>query len=109
MLVKFNDPREFIEELKKDAGLVSRGIVRITQQVTCSGKMPIKYLSVVGTTQVINTVVRLDRYCGEIWNIPHVDQKTCAKAEELIVNLKTELESAGLEVRAGIIEEEEAA
>ncbi len=73
----------------------------LTQQVVCSKSLPIKYLSVIGTAQVLNNVVRLDRYCGELWGIPDPDSKTYTKAQEAMEQLEEEIKSLKLEVRAG--------
>jgi hypothetical protein len=104
MIVKFNDPKEFLEELAKDAQLIKRSIVRVTQQTTQSNQVPvIAHLSVVATAEVAGDIVRLDRYCGQLWNMGK-DEKVLGLAKELVDRLIKGCEALSLEVRAGVIE-----
>lgn len=104
MLVKFNDPKEFLEELAKDAQLIKRSIVRVTQQTTQSNQVPvIAHLSVVATAEVEGDIVRLDRYCGQLWNIGK-DEKVLGLAKEMVNQIIKGCEALGLEVRAGVLE-----
>lgn len=106
-IVKFNSVDEFCEELKKDAKLIDRGIVRVTQLYKSSRVSPnIQMLSVLATYSVNGQLVRLECPCGDLWNIQGEDSKRYAVAGEHIKQI-TDLVGTleGLQVRNGTLDE----
>jgi len=106
-IVKFNMEGEFAEELEKDAALVERRIVRLTNLFRTSSISPnIRDVLVLATYSVQGQVVRLERYCGDVWGInDQEDNKVlerAAKAQEMV---KEACERLGLELRAGSLED----
>ncbi len=106
MKVLFNDVGEFLEELAKDTP--DRKIVRITNLFKNSSFSPnIKLLSVIASYTVQGQLVRLERYCGDIWEInEEQDNKIYERAQKVHAEIKEKCEEIGCEVRAGSIEEE---
>jgi hypothetical protein len=108
--VKFNYPGEFLAELKQDCQQVDRGIVRVTTLYRGSTGSPgMRHLSVVATARVGRDLVRLDCYCGDLWQIgdqdsPH-DQQVMERIQRLSSTLQDGCSQLGLEVRAGLLEE----
>src|SRR5881628_1875752 len=73
-VVKFNTPGEFLAELKQDCQQIDRGIVRVTNLYRGSTVSPsLHHLSVVATARVGRDLVRLDYYCGDLWQIGEQD------------------------------------
>jgi|SRR2546426_3013631 len=110
--VKFNSHEEFIAEVAKDAGNVERGIVRVTQEVSMTKMAPLRRLTVLATAVVVQReverqLIRLERYCGELWGdgFSEMDKKTHEQAEQTISLIERNLKQCGLEIRAGVIEE----
>ncbi len=100
--VTFNHTDEFLEELQKDRAMIDRGIVRVTNQFVHSATSPIRFAHAVATYSVDGQVVKLDRYCGELWGIEREDAKTKAELEATQELVRKACD--GLEVRAGILE-----
>lgn len=105
MQVRFNDVEEFLAELEHDRERIDRGIVRVTKTLTQTAQLPIQQLAVVATARVGDTVVRLERYCGDLWGkeFPQ-DAETHERAEKVMRKLEDACRGMGLEVRAGILE-----
>jgi hypothetical protein len=104
-MVKFNSAQEFLKELEKDKDKVERRIVRLVYQWTPSKLSPnIQHLSVVATARVEGEVYRLDRYCGDVWQIDGQDEPVKKKAEETSKVLGEGCAALGLEVRSGCFE-----
>jgi len=104
-IVKFNVTDEFIDELKKCR--LEAPIVRLTNLYKPIPNLgPIRALLVVATTKASNgDIIRLERYCGQIWDIETQDKDTLARADEIHNKIENACEGLGIEVRAGIIEE----
>lgn len=51
--------------------------------------------------------MRLDRYCGDLWRIEEQDRPILEKAEKVCREIEEGCARLGLEVRAGVLEEEE--
>lgn len=110
--VKFNSPDEFCEELQKDQEKVARRIVRCTNQTQSSRlSANIKLVTVLATYAVRNSelrivdLVRLERFCGELWGInEEEDQKVWDRAEEIRKKIEAVCAASGLELRAGNID-----
>lgn len=109
MIVKFNSTEEFCEELRKDAFKVDRGIVRVTNLFRVSGLSPsIRHLIVVATYSAEGQVVKLERYCGDIWGInKEADDKVLSKAQAFHDFIISTCQELCLELRAGTLEEGE--
>jgi len=105
--IKFNSVTEFCEEMEKDQHEIDRGIVRITNLYQKSKLSPnIHDLTVLASFSVKGQVIRLERYCGQIWEInTEADQKILERADEIQSLIEHECREAGLEVRAGSLEE----
>ena len=109
-VVKFNNPGEFLAELKQDCQQIARGIVRVTSLYRGSTVSPsLHHLSVVATARVGRDLVRLDYYCGDLWQIgdqdsPH-DQHVMERGQRISRALQDGCSQLGLEVRAGVLEE----
>jgi hypothetical protein len=105
IVVRFNDPEEYLAELGHDCERIDRGIVRLTQSVNPIAQPPIRHLSVVATARVGDTVVRLECFCGELWGkeFPQ-DAETVASAKAVMKRIEEACQALELEVRAGIFE-----
>lgn len=102
--VQFSAPSEYIDELTKDANLVYRHIVRVTNLLTAALSPNIKRVSVVATAEVKGDIYRLDHYCGDLWGINNnTDQATIAAAKQVQAQLSEALTPLGLEIRAGLL------
>lgn len=105
LFVRFNDPKEYIAELGRDHEHIDRGIVRLTQCVSQTAQPPIRHLLVVATARVGDTVVRFERFCGELWGKEfHQDTGIMKKAEAVMQHIEEACHALELEVRAGIFE-----
>lgn len=106
-MVRFSDPKEFLEELAKDRDHVERRIVRLTNLYRPSQRVPsVQHLSVVATARVGREVVRLEVYCGDFWYLDkEKDQKVLDKAKALHTTIEEGCARLGLEVRAGVLED----
>jgi hypothetical protein len=102
-MVQFNDVHEFLENLDKDRDLVERRIVRVTNlyrqsKLTAS----IQHLSVLATARISGEIVRLEVYCGDLWNLGS-DQATLEKASGVQRTVTDECARLNLDVRVGLI------
>ncbi len=106
MLVKFNDPGEFVEELKKDVELVDRRLVRITGLYRQVMGPAVRDYSVVATARVGSDLYRLEKYIGQLWGLKAEDDKlVLRKGEEVKDQLDLACVELGLSVRAGLLED----
>lgn len=100
--VNFNDPDEFLEEVRKDTDRIERRILRLT--VRRRYAQPFVHVAVVATAVVGNTVVHLEHRIGEAFfgdeNADGLTTKTQAALDKLTEAAK----ALGLEVRAGVYE-----
>ena len=56
--------------MEKDATEVDRGIIRVINLFETSRLSPnIRHVTVVSTFSMKGQVVRLERYCGDVWQI----------------------------------------
>jgi len=123
-IVKFNSVEEFSDELRKEKGNIERRIVRLTDLFTPSKLSPnIRLVQVIATFIVCAFpaalpaagphIVRLERYCGDIWPLSgtappsEADLKTMERAKEVSEQIEAVCRELSLEVRAGVIEEGE--
>lgn len=105
-VVKFNSVEEFLEEVEKDRSNTHLKIVRLTNVWAAIPNLaPIRALSVVATAKVKEDIVRLDRYCGQIWNIGSQDEGTYKRAEAVRKQIEEAAKKLGIEIRAGVWEE----
>ncbi len=110
MIVKFNDPGEFIEELKREygqPGIAEPVILRLTTLTSMSSMSPnIHHVSVVATFKDSRgDVVKLEKYVGDVWGLGQDDKvwETVKKLHEFITTTSQEF---GIDVRAGVLEPE---
>ena len=103
-IVQFNTVREFLAELTADLAQVDRKLVRMTNLYRQSTQMPmIQYVSVVATTRVATDIIRLDMYCGEIWNVDtQHNERVLKKVEALQQSIRASCLQLGIDVRAGL-------
>jgi len=109
-VVKYNEVDEYLEELKKDSdtNMVYGQIVRVSNLFTATKLSPnIHHVVVVSTYQSDNNIVRLEKYCGDVYrgDIPENDT-VLQRAEEIQKKIKTACKELKLEVRGGVLEPE---
>ena len=110
-VVKFNVVDEFIAELEKEIGPgfcnIERGIVRVSYLNRETAVSPnIRHLLVVATAKLFTgDIMRLQSYCGQIWNMEDQDKPVLQNAEEKLNKIREACQKLGLEVRAGAFEE----
>jgi hypothetical protein len=110
--VKFTSPEEFCADLKRDEATLHRRIVRCTNLIQPSRMSPnIRVLTVVATYAVRNAtgritdIVKLERYCGDLWGVGEgQDDKVLKEAEAIQDKIKKVCDSLNVEVRAGLLE-----
>lgn len=105
--VKFNMVTEFAEEIKKDAEHIDRNIVRVTQSFKQSELSPkIKLVYFIGTYSVDGQVVKLERYCGDVWGVSEdADKVVLDKADMAMGDVEKLCKALGIDCRAGILED----
>ena len=103
-IVQFNTVREFLAELTADLAQVDRKLVRVTNLYRQSTQMPIiQYVSVVATARVATDIIRLDMYCGEVWNVDtQHNERVLKKVEALQQSIRESCMQLGIDVRAGL-------
>jgi hypothetical protein len=106
MKVRFNQTKEFCEELKKDADKVDRGIVRCSNLFENAKISPnIRYVTFVATYSIQGQIVELRDYCGDIWRMEQErDQKVYDKAKECYEAVEKTCDRLKLEIRGGCLE-----
>lgn len=105
--VRFTEPREFVDELRTDAALVERGVVRLSGIYRPRGDGVTAQLSVIAAAIVEGRPVHLEHPIGDVWG-NQADASTVSTAELLMDDLRSELEALGLTIRPGLLEENDA-
>ncbi len=98
----FNDPDEFLTELRRDRERIDRGILRVTVRRRYGS--PFVTVSVVATAVVEGVLVKLEHRIGEAFA---GDEKATGLAEKtgaVLDKLTGAGKSLGLDVRAGVFE-----
>jgi hypothetical protein len=105
--VLFTEPNEFVAEIVRDQqrGLVERGIVRVTRVGRLAMNGTITRVTVEAAAIVDSRSVRLRHPCGDLWGMD-ADEQVQRHASELVRQLESELTDGGLEVRAGVYDED---
>jgi hypothetical protein len=105
--VLFTEPNEFVAEIVRDhqRGLVERGIVRITKVGRPAMSGTITRVPVEAAAVVESWCVRPRHPCGDLWGMDSDDQVQ-RRASELVRQLESDLLDGGLEIRAGVYEED---
>lgn len=110
--VKFTSVEEFIDELNKEFEESAKGsirelnILRLTNLFSPIPNLgPIRSLTVVATIKVRDDIIRLNRYCGQIWDMKDTDKETYERAEAVHKQIEEAAKKLGIEIRAGIYEE----
>jgi len=108
-VVQFNTVNEFLAELTADLAQLDRKLVRVTNLYQQSKQMPaMQYVSVVATARVATDIIRLDIYCGEVWNMDtQHNERVLKKAEALQQRIRESCVRLGVEVRAGLLKSAE--
>jgi hypothetical protein len=104
--VRFNDAKEFTEELHRSVPNVE-SMVRVTKEFRPSEMTPtIQHVSVLATyfrlTGNVLQITELRKFCGEVWY--GQDEKALDYANGLVTDLTNTAKSIGLEVGAGVYE-----
>jgi len=109
MIVKFTSPEEFCQEIEKDANAkaIGRGIVRCTIRHATSRLSPmILHVDAIATYSVGGQIIKLDHYCGDIWQLnTDDDKKVFDKAKACLSSVEEKCKALDLQVRSGILEE----
>jgi len=110
-VVQFNNTEEFLAELAADLVQLDRKLVRVTNLYQQSTQTPIiQYVSVVATARVAADILRLDVFCGEVWNVDTQHNAPVWKRVEAVQQqLRASCVQLGLEVRAGLWKHTDAA
>jgi len=105
--VNYNSPEEFCEEMEADKDAIDRRIVRVTFLREASKLSPnIFHISVIASYSVDGQIVKLQRYCGDIWKMnQEQDDKVWGKANEIAKAITDKALALFLEVRPGSLEE----
>ena len=103
-IVQFNNTEEFLAELAADLDKLDRHLVRVTNLNQQSSQLPvIQYVSVVATARVATDIIRLDVYCGELWNVDtQHNAPVLTKVEAVQQHLRASCAQLGVAVRAGL-------
>ena len=103
-IVQFNNTEEFLAELTADLDKLDRHLVRVTNLYQQSTQMPVmQYVSVVATARVATDIIRLDIYCGDVWNADtQHNAPVLKKVEAIQQSLRASCTQLGVEVRAGL-------
>ncbi len=119
MIIKFNDPGEFLDELKKEyptsfsetknmAPVIHNPILRLTKLHRASSVSPNIHLIVALATiksRDGQDIIRLERYMGDDWGLgKQSPPNTLEATEKLLKELEQGARELGLEVRAGMLE-----
>jgi hypothetical protein len=105
--VLLTEPDEFVAEIVRDQqrGLVERGLVRVTKVGRPVMNGTITRVTVEAAAIVDRRCVRLRHPCGDLWGMD-ADEQVQRRASELVRQLESDLLDGGLEIRAGVYEEE---
>ena len=105
MLISFNDPDEFIEELTKEP--LAKPIVRLTYLREANEKRaPLTSLFIIGTAKTADgDLIKLQHYCGALWGHEQEDKGTHKYSGDTFKHIEDACRELKLEVRAGIFEE----
>ena len=109
-IVQFNNVEEFLAELTADVEKLDRHLVRVTNLYQQSKQMSVmQYVSVVATAHVATDIIRLDVYCGDVWNgDSHHNAPVLKKVEAVQQHLRASCTQLGIEIRAGLWKSTEA-
>lgn len=113
--VKFSSELELIDELKEEFGLLQgtislpheRPILRLSGLLKSIPKLaPIRQLFVVATMKdTRGNILRLERYCGDVWGLEPEDKKAKERAGEVENTIEKTCKELGIEIRGGTFEE----
>ncbi len=107
MKVLFNQPKEFCEELEKDAPQIDRGIVRTTLRYQVSKMSPnVHHVFALATYSISGQVVEMEKYCGDLWSLDQQqDDKVRTKAADSLKAVEETAKRCNCEIRSGRLEE----
>lgn len=109
--VKFNSVDEFVDELRFDTKVVEPPpfrILRLTNLMRDTNTLPIRHLSVLATIKSLRSpddIIRLERFCGQIWGIASEDESTYKRSETIFQAIEAACKELNIEVRPGMFEE----
>jgi len=112
--VSVSSENELIEELRRDYADAPIKVSGKRPIIRISGLMrPIpnavairRYYFVATMKDPRGDILRLERYCGDVWDIEEQDKLTYDKLDKLRKNIEEACEKLFIEVRGGVIEEE---
>ncbi len=109
MTVRFNAIEEFLEELRKSPP--PDKIVRLTELYSSSKISPnLKIVSIIATyLSPLHQIVKLMHYCGNLWigDDSGSTNKVRERIQEYHDKIDVTCRELGLEVRAGLLEEDD--
>jgi hypothetical protein len=101
MIVCYNDPDEYLDELRRDLDGVERKILRLTVRRRYGN--PFVHVSVVATALVAGRVVQLEQTIGEAFAGDERAGGLGEKTRTALDKISAAAVQLGLEVRAGIL------
>jgi hypothetical protein len=101
-VVKFTNVAEFVAELRADAGLIDRGILRATHSWRSSP--PLTVLSVLATAVVAGRLVVLECRCGAYMFADTDGADAAGRAVATMTALRALAAELKLELRPGVFE-----
>jgi len=104
MLIRFGLTKDFFDELARDVVLVERSILRLTTLTKPLSIVPYRFVSVIASVRVNDTVVRLDLPCGELMDIESCDRKVHDRVASAFAEVREQAGQLNLEVRGGMFE-----
>jgi hypothetical protein len=102
LTVGFNDPDEFLDEVRKDIDRIERKILRVT--VRRRYAQPFVHVAVVATAVVGNTAIHLEQRIGEAFFGDEKADGLTTKTQAALDKIGEAAKGLGLEVRAGVFE-----
>lgn len=101
--VRFTEPAEFLDELKRDRDLIERKIVRLSKLGKPSPDGAATAAYVVAGAIVAGRPVVLERYIGDLWGITASDNRVQRDAGQMMRELRAGLAELELDERGGML------
>lgn len=94
--------KHFLDELRRDAALLDRKIVRLAL-LQERGQLPVALLVVVASYHLQDVVVKLRLVLGDVWGVAAQDAVVQARADKLMAELLEAFAALELDVREGVV------
>ncbi len=102
----FTDGDDYLTELDQDKELIERGIVRVQRATRLAHDGAGSEAFIESSAIVDGRLVRLRQPCGTLWGFGDSDQQVHDRVREDLFWLGGELRKLGLDVRAGLWQEQ---